>query len=57
MAYGVVIDFGYVNYRILWIKFMFLRFKVCLVMGCSPNEGDGKKWIGSGMTLTGVRNG
>ena len=29
--------------RILWIKFKFSRVKVCVVVGCGPNEGNGEE--------------
>ena len=38
-----VIYFGYVSSRIFWIKFKFSRVKVCVVVGYSPNEGDGEE--------------
>ena len=40
---SVVIDFGCVSSRILWIKFKFSRVKVCVVMGCSLNETIGEE--------------
>ena len=39
--HSAVVDFRSVRPRILWIKFKFLRVKVCVVVGYSPNEGDG----------------
>ena len=41
--HNAVIDFGCFSSRILWIKCKFLRVKVCLVLKCGPNEGDGKE--------------
>ena len=42
MWYSAVMDFGF---RILWIKFKFLRVKICVVggWGYSSNEGDGEE--------------
>ena len=34
----VVVDFGCVSSRILWIKFNFSRVEVCVVVGYGPNE-------------------
>ena len=34
----VVVDFGCVSSRILWIKFNFSRVEVCVVVGYVPNE-------------------
>ena len=39
----VVVDFGCVSSRILWIKFKFSRVKVCVVFGYGPSEGDGEE--------------
>ena len=41
--HSAVIDFGCVISRILWIKFKFLRVKVCVVMQYGPNKGDGEE--------------
>ena len=41
--YSAVIDFGCVSSLILWIQFMFSRVKVCAVVGCGYNEGDGEE--------------
>ena len=41
--HSAVIDFGCVSSRILWIKLKFSRVKVCVMVGCSPNEGDGEE--------------
>ena len=38
-----MIDFGCVSSRILWIKLKFLRVNDCVVVGYSPNEGDGEE--------------
>ena len=38
--HSVVIDFGYVRSRIIWVKFKFSRVEVCVVMGYGPKEGD-----------------
>ena len=35
----VVIDFGCVSSRILWIKFKFSKVKICVVVWYGPNEG------------------
>ena len=54
-----VIDFGCVSSRILWIKFMFSRVKVCLVVWYNPNE-DGEErdrfWNDMDRTLDSVGN-
>ena len=39
----MVIDFGCVNSRILWIKFRFSKVTNCVVVGCGPNEGNGEE--------------
>ena len=39
--HSAVINFGCVRSRIPWIKFKFLRVKVCVVKDYGPNEGDG----------------
>ena len=39
---SVVIDFGCVSSRTLWIKFRFARVKVCVVVEYGPNEGNGE---------------
>ena len=41
--HSVVIDFGCISSRILWIKFKFSRVKVCVVVRYSPNEGIGEE--------------
>ena len=41
--YNVVIDFGCISSRILWIKFKFSGVKVCVVVGYSSNERDGEE--------------
>ena len=38
--HSAVVDFGFVDSRILWIKFKFSRVKVCVVVGYGPSEGD-----------------
>ena len=38
--HSVVIDFGCVSSRILWIKFKFSRVKICVVVGYSPSDGN-----------------
>ena len=43
MWQSVVIDFGCVSSRILWIKFRFSRVKFCVVVGYDPNEGNGEE--------------
>ena len=47
--------FWYVSSRILWIKFKFSRVKVYVMVGYSPNEGDGEErdrfWIEQGMDI------
>ena len=59
--YSVVIDFGFVSSRILWIKFKFSRVKVCVVVGYNPNEGIGEErerfWNDMGRTMDRVGNG
>ena len=46
--HSTVVDFGCISSRIFWIKFKFSRVKVCVVVGCGSNEGDGEKttWTG-----------
>ena len=39
----MVIDFGCVKLRILWIKFRFSRGKVYMVVGYYPNKGNGEE--------------
>ena len=39
----VVIDFGCVSSRILWIKFKLSRVEVCVVVGYGPNKGIGEE--------------
>ena len=60
MARGVV-DFGCVSTRILWIKFKFLRVRVCVVVGYGPNDGDSEEkdrfWNDIDRTLDIVGNG
>ena len=41
--HSAVIDFGCVSSRIIWIKFRFSKVKVCVVVECSPSEGDGEE--------------
>ena len=41
--HSAVVKSGYVSSRILWIKFKFLRVKVCVVVAYIPNEGDGEE--------------
>ena len=43
--HSVVIDFECFSFRILWIKFKFLRVKVCVVVvvGYGFNEGNGEE--------------
>ena len=41
--HGTVIDSGCCSSRILWIKFMFSRFKVCVVVGYDPSKGYGEE--------------
>ena len=38
-----MIDFGCVNFRILWIKFWFSRVKVCVMVGYGSSEGNGEE--------------
>ena len=56
-----MVDFGWVRSRILWIKFKFSRFKVCVVVGYCPNEGIGEErerfWNDLGRIVDNVRNG
>ena len=40
MANAVIIDFGSVISRILWIKFKFSMVKVFVVLGYGLSEGD-----------------
>ena len=54
IVHSAVVDFGCVSSKIIWTKFKFSKVKVCVVAGYSPNEGDGKEGIGSGMTWTGL---
>ena len=51
--HSLVIDFGCVTSRILWIKFKFSRVIVCVVVGYGPNEDDKEREM-SGMTWTGL---
>ena len=55
-----VVKFGCVSSRILWNKFKFSRVKVCLVLWCGPNEGDGEErerfWNDMDRTLNSVGN-
>ena len=59
--HSAMVNFGCVNSRILWIKFKYSRVKVCVVVGCGPNEGDGEErdrfWNDIDMTLDSVGNG
>ena len=59
--HSAVIDFGCVNFRILWIKFKFSWVKVCVVVGYGPSEGDGEErdrfWNDMDRTLDSVGNG
>ena len=41
--HSVVVDFGCVSSRTFWIKLKFSRVSVCVVVGYSPNEGDGEE--------------
>ena len=34
--HSAVLDFGCVSSRIMWIKFIFPRVKICLVVGVAP---------------------
>ena len=43
VCHSAVVKHGCVSPRILWIKFKFSRVKVCVVVGYSPNEGDGEE--------------
>ena len=43
VCHSAVVKSGYVSSEILWIKFIFSRAKVCLVVRYSPNEGDGEE--------------
>ena len=52
---NVVIDFGYVSSRILWIKFSFSMVKVCVVGVTAKLKELVKKGRGSGMTWIGLR--
>ena len=58
--YSAVVDVGCVSSRIL-CKFKISRFKVCVVVGYGPNEGDGeaRDIFGNDMNrkLDGVGNG
>ena len=58
--HNAVVDFGCVNSRILGIKLYFPRVKVCVVVGYSPNEGDGEErdrfWNDMDRTLDSVGN-
>ena len=38
-----MVDFGCFSSRILWIKVKFSKIKVFVVVGYSPNEGDGEE--------------
>ena len=59
--HNAVVDFCGVNSRILWIKFKFSRVKVCVAVGYSPDEGDGKErdrfWNNMDRNLDSVGNG
>ena len=61
VARVVVIDFGCVSSRILWIKFKFSRGKVCVVVGYGPNKGIGEGrerfWKDMDRTMDRVGNG
>ena len=50
--HSVVIDFGCISSRILWIKFKFSRIEVCVVVVVryGPNEWMVKKCRGFGIT-------
>ena len=58
---SAVVDFGSVSSRILWIELKFSGVKVCMVVGYSPNAGDGEErnrfWNDMDKTLYGVENG
>ena len=43
VGHSAVLGFGCVSTRIIWIKFKFLRVKVCVVVGYGPDEGDGEE--------------
>ena len=43
VLHNAVVEFGCICCGILWIKFKFSRAKVCMVVGYSPNEGDGER--------------
>ena len=41
--HSVAMDFGFVSFRILWIKSRFSKVKVCVLVRYTPSEGDGKE--------------
>ena len=54
---SAVVIYGRVSSRIIWIKFMFSRVKVCVVVGYGPNEGDGKERVLKVLKLHGQDSG
>ena len=40
--HSAVVNFGYASFRIMWVKFKFSWFKVCVVVGYISNEEDGE---------------
>ena len=55
-----VVGFGYVSSRILWIKFMFSKVKVSVVVGYGPNEDGEEKdrfWNDLGSIVDRIGNG
>ena len=59
--HSVVVKFGYVSSRILWIKFKLSSIKICVMVGYSSNEGDGEEknrsWNDMNKTLDSIRYG
>ena len=58
---SAVIDFEYVNSKIIWITFKFSRIKVCVVAGYGLSEEYGEEmgrfWNGMDRILDRVENG
>ena len=55
-----MVYFGYISFRIFFIKFKFSRVKACVVVWYGPNEGDGEErdrfWNDMDRTLDSIGN-
>ena len=54
VSHSAVIDFESLSSRILWITLKFSIVKVCVVVGCNPNEGIDEERERFWMTWTGL---